>query len=281
MEAGLPGETMNFSMALGFIAAIGVFLHAVFNTADNPSVFYNEGGLVIVIGGTLAAAIICFPIKKIFNLSWVALKKMLFGSQIDYGKVIRQIIDIGEKLRTNPTYLKTEVHNIKEPFLKEAIALVNDGFTEDQIVDVMEQRIQTHAKRYAVETNMFRALSKFPPAFGLMGTTLGMIALLQQLGAADAASRVGPAMAIGLVATLYGIALANLILIPIAENLAEKTREDQTLREIILEGVILLKQKAHPIMIAEKLNSFLLPSERSDLQVNGGNSDRERRKRAA
>ncbi len=253
---------MNFSAIIGFVAAATVFLHSVMTATNNREIFLNEHGLIIVIGGTLAAASICFPIKKIITLSAIALKKMLFGYRIDYPEIIRLIIELGDKARADVSFLKKEAEMIKNPFLREALQLVNDGLTEEQLREIMEQRIDTHAKRYAIETNIFRTLSKFPPAFGLLGTTLAMIALLQTLGSKDATKLIGPAMAIGLVATLYGIALTNFFFIPIAENLSEKNREDTTMRKIILEGVIMIKNKVHPIMIEEKLNSYLLPHER-------------------
>jgi chemotaxis protein MotA len=259
---------MNFSTALGFIGAATVFLHSVLTSTDNREIFLNEHGIVIVMGGTFAAASICFPVGKIFKLGLVAFKKMLFGNHPNYPEVIKYIIELGDKSRTDPGFLKKEVETVKNPFLKEAIQLVNDGMTEEQLRDILEQRIETHGKRYQIETNIFKTMAKFPPAFGLLGTTLGMIALLQKLGGEDASKKIGPAMSIGLVATLYGISLTNFLFIPISENLAEANREDQTMRKIILEGIIMLKNKMHPLMIEEKLNSYLLPTERVSLREN-------------
>lgn len=253
---------MNFSTLFGMIFAATVFLHSVLTSSDNTAIFLNEHGIVIVLGGTFAAASISFPLKRIFVLSAVAFKKMLFGYNLDYPQIISYIIDLGDKSRLDPNFLKNEVSNIKNLFLQESIQLLNDGVTEEQIREILEQRIDTHYKRSQTELNMFKALSKFPPAFGLLGTTLGMISLLQNLGGTDAAKKIGPAMAIGLVATMYGIALTNFLFIPIAENLNDKNREDTVMRRIILEGVLMIKNKLHPLVIEEKLNSYLLPSER-------------------
>lgn len=266
---------MNFSTFIGFAAAAVVFLHSVLTSTDNRAIFMNEHGIVIVIGGTFAAGAICFPMGKIFKLGFVAIKKMLFGYKIDYREIIKGIIELGDKARGDTQFLKKEVESIDNPFLKEAVHLVIEGFTEEQLRDVLEQRIETHAKRNNIETNIFKTLSKFPPAFGLLGTTLGMIALLQKLGGENAAKQIGPAMAIGLVATLYGISLTNFVFIPIAENLTEKNREDTTMRKIILEGVVMIKNKIHPLMIEEKLNSYLLPNERVSFrdEIKGGGSD--------
>jgi chemotaxis protein MotA len=265
---------MNFSTLFGFLAAATVFLHSVFTSTENRSIFLNEHGIVIVLGGTLAAASICFPLKRIIQLSMIATRKMLFGYHINYPELISYIISLGDRSRTDPNFLKNEVNNIKNPFLKEAIQLVNDGVSDEQLQEILEQRIDTHNKRSQNEVTMFRALSKFPPAFGLLGTTLGMISLLQNLGSAEGAKHIGPTMAIGLVATLYGIALANFVFIPFSENLTEKNREDTIARKIVLEGVIMLKHKLHPLVIEEALNSYLLPSERVHHQGGGASNNR-------
>ena len=111
-------------------------------------------------------------------------------------------------------------------------------------------------------------LQKFPPAFGLLGTTLGMIALMQSLGP-GMESNIGGAMAVALVATLYGVASANFIFIPIAENLTEQTEEDQIARRIIVEGVMMIYHGFPPDFIKENARSFLLPKERGDARVRG------------
>ncbi len=263
---------MNFSTLLGFIGALAVFLHSVLTSTSNRGVFLNEHGIIIVMGGTLTAGAICFPLFRMFKLALMAFKKMLFGQQIDYRATIKQMVEMADKVRTDPNFLKKEVGVIRQPFLKESISLVNDGFPEDQIREILETRIATHKSRNNNETKIFQTMAKFPPAFGLLGTTLGMIALLQELGTEDAVKKIGPAMAIGLVATMYGITLSNFVFIPIAENLAEKNREDTTLRKIILEGVLMLKSRMHPLLIEEKLNSYLLPSERISLR-GGGSGD--------
>src|SRR5947199_6516255 len=98
---------------------------------------------------------------------------------------------------------------------------------------------------------MLRAIGRFPPAFGLLATTLGMIGLLQKIGQPDSQKLIGPAMSVGLIGTLYGITLANLIFIPIAENLTERTHEEIAIRRMIIDGVLLLKSQVNPISLRE------------------------------
>ena len=101
-----------------------------------------------------------------------------------------------------------------------------------------------------------------------MGTTLGMIGLLQSIGNADAFKKLGPSMAVALVATFYGIALANLIFVPLGEHLSQLNREDEVLRQIVMDGVRQLRLKEHPVVVEEHLKSYLLPKERDRFDKN-------------
>jgi len=134
---------------------------------------------------------------------------------------------------------------------------------------ILETRAETHFERYLDEADIFKTMSKFPPAFGLLGTTLGMIALLKSLGAEGGKNAVGPSMAIALVATLYGIGLANFIFIPIAENLTKQAKEDLVARRIVVEGIMLIADAIPAQLVEEYLRSFLLPSERAPLSQPG------------
>jgi chemotaxis protein MotA len=143
------------------------------------------------------------------------------------------------------------------------VSLVATGvLSEKEIRVALEQRLRTIESRYMHEANMFRVIGRFPPAFGLLATTLGMIALLAKIGQPDSQKLIGPAMSIGLIGTLYGIALANLVFIPIAENLTERTQEEVALRRMIVEGAVMIKSQVNPIALRESLNSFLLPKDR-------------------
>ncbi len=258
---------MNYSTIIGFLCAAGVLIFAVISADSARDVLLDGHALMIVLGGTCAAAFVSFPIARIFRLGILAFKKLLGIAGQDYPRIIQDVITIAEGIQTDPQYLRGAVDTVDNPFLKEGLQLLIDGATEEQLVDIMEARIETFRRRYASEVTMFRTIGKFPPAFGLLGTTFGMIALLNRLGQADAQKMIGPAMAIGLVATLYGIGLTNFIFIPIAENLNSLGAEDFAARKMVLEGLLMVKRRTHPILVEEKMKSFLLPSERDQLTL--------------
>jgi chemotaxis protein MotA len=254
---------MNFSSLIGLLLGVGVMWAALTHTTDNLAFFLDAHGILIVVGGTLAAASISFPIAKVVMLFKVFVLRVLGRNQVDFQGTISQLLELNKKASIGLTAMQEMLPLIKHEFLKEAISLVATGvLTEKEIRQVLETRVKTIEKRYLNEANMFRTIGKFPPAFGLLATTLGMIAVLQKIGQPDSQKLIGPAMSIGLIGTLYGIALANLVFLPIAENLTERTHEEMALRRLIVEGAVLLKQQTNPVAMRESLNSFLLPKDR-------------------
>jgi chemotaxis protein MotA len=257
---------MNMSSIFGIIAALVVFSVALFTSTSSYGIFLDVHAILIVLGGTAAAALISFPLKTFVTLTKVFAKRVLGKYSNAHEKVIHEIVDLAGGYRDNPNYLNDKVETIQTPFLKEGVQmLLAGGMTPEKMDRIMRKRALTHYKRHEEEAGIFKIIAKFPPAFGLLGTTLGMIGLLQSLGSPDSFKKLGPAMAIGLVATLYGIATANLVLIPIGENLTKLNKEDEILREMVIDGLKLIRAKEHPSIVEEELKSYLLPSEREKI----------------
>lgn len=257
---------MNFSSVLGVMSALAVLVISILTATKSSKIFLDPHGILIVLGGTAAAGLMCFPLRFYIRIAKVFTNKFLGNYSTRHEIVIHEIVDLARGARDNPDYLKTKAKTLKTPFLTDAVELISQGgISEEAIEEILIKRAMTHSKRYDYDVNVFKTLAKFPPAFGLMGTTLGMISLLQNLGGKDAQKLLGPSMAIGLVATFYGLTLANLVLIPISENLAVINRDDETLRTIVIDGLRLIRRKEHPKVIEEHLKSYLLPHERSEI----------------
>lgn len=254
---------MNFSSFFGVLIGISVMFTALTSTTDNLEVFLDLHGILIVCGGTAAAASISYPLSHLVSLTRVFALRVLGRNKVDYQGTITQLLELNKRASMGLSALSESLNSIQHPFLREAVALVAAGvLSEHEIRTTLEQRIKTVEARYMYEANMFRTIGRFPPAFGLLATTLGMIGVLQKIGQADSQRLIGPAMSVGLIGTLYGIALANLVFLPIAENLTERSHEEVTLRRLIAEGTLMLKSQVNPIAMREGLNSFLLPRER-------------------
>lgn len=260
---------MNFSVFTGIITILVIGSIIVFGSGGGVSTFLNKEGLLIVIGGTLAASFLIFPMKQLFGLARVFFKKILFNKKSKIEDVVKEIVNLAKGLRTQPEFLKTAVTGISDPFLRDGVELLNKKVIDIlEIEEILENRAIVQHEKYEEESEVFKTLSRFPPAFGLMGTTLGMIHLMKSLGKENSFDLIGPAMGISLVATLYGIGVANLILIPFGERLNRLNREEQLLRAMIIKGVILLHKRTHPMIVEEHLLGYLSPGKRQGMVDN-------------
>ncbi|MFZ9595105.1 MAG: motility protein A [Bdellovibrionia bacterium] len=255
---------MNFKSILAFILAGAVLFYGVLESG-NTTIFLNTHAMLIVFGGSVAAGSISFQIDRIFMMFRVFVKRVIQGRTQDYVTLIRQLMLLSDAYRKKSADLEVLIDSSEDLFLKESFLLMMDEILDEEtLIRVLRTRVNTFYQRQMEEMIKFKTVGKYPPAFGLMGTTLSMITLLQKLGQAGGQKVIGPAMALGLVATFFGLALSNLVFNPISENLQDSARENKTKNMIIVEGIRLILQGTSPVILAEELNSFLLPSERID-----------------
>lgn len=253
---------MNLSALFGMILAVGVVAGSVAMATDDWKVFLDIHAAVIVIGGTIAAGLLSFSGKKMITLLQIIWRNVIMKNH-DWALAIKEIVEISKGYRENEKFLKEYAPKIKTHFLKEAIQLMVDGGIDpDELDMILRKRATTMQHRLDEDAEIFKSLSRLAPAFGLLGAVIGMIAMMQSLGGADSFTKVGPALAVALVATLYGIAAANFIFLPLGENLAKLNRHDAITRQMVLDGVRLIRAKKHPLVVEETLRSLLLPSER-------------------
>ena len=258
---------MSFSAPLGFIVSIIVIYFAVTYGIPSSKIFFDPHAAVIVIGGTLAAALICFPMKHFFTLIKVYFRTVTGQTEQATLDTINEIVGLSQQQNEGAQLEQLAQGKISNLFLKESLDLVvQGGLSDEELVDVLDKRVELQNERYRREGNTYKIIGKFPPAFGLVGTTLGMISLLQSLGSPNAFERIGPAMSIALVATFYGLILSNVVIIPVGENLIQSSETDLIRRRIVVDGVRLLKEKKHPLLVEEHLKSYLSPSERNKMK---------------
>lgn len=249
---------MNAAGILGIISGLTVFAYTVSTSSKNAKVFLDPHGMMIVFGGTLTVALLCFPLARLFAALKIVLRKLLGKSEYDYSETIDIIVNTSQVYRSNPKASLEQIPSHAHPFFKEGMQMLVDyGFNSDDLNNILQNSNDGKKKRDQDEVKVWHTISRFPPAFGLLGATVGMISLLQTLGEPGAQDRVGPAMATALVATFYGLTFANLIFIPIAEKMNEVANQDAVMRNLIREGILLIQEKRHPLLISEYLRSFL------------------------
>lgn len=257
---------MNIFSLASLVFIIGVVILGIITTitpkeyhmfADLPAIF-------LVLGGTLGAAAITVQINRLGLLLKAFFIRLLTGKRIYYKNIIKDMMGLAEEYRGGAT-ISSLKEKSKEPFIIEGLQMMEDNIIKgEDLFELLEERVENMFHHYSEEANRFKNLGKYPPAFGLMGTVLGMIALLSNLGGADAMKMIGPAMGTCLVATFLGIVVANVFILPIGDSLADNAKEINLKNKIIIEGLRLISEKTNPVIVAEKLNSFLLPSERLD-----------------
>jgi chemotaxis protein MotA len=256
---------MNFGAISAMVLAIGVFLYGlILSGGDSLKIFYDFPSVFIVFGGVIAATAISFQYKRMFSMVKFVIGRVVKGKFADFRGLITEIIQAVDGYRKGES-LKSISDKSTDPFFKEALELLDGGvMSADQVFAVLEERNDNLFHLYSEDAGKLKIVGKYPPAFGMMGTTIGMIVLLANLNGADAIKKVGPAMGVCLITTLYGTVLANFGFLPLADNLVEQSKETYLKNRIIIEGIKQLHAKENPIVVAEKLNSFLLPGDRLD-----------------
>jgi chemotaxis protein MotA len=256
---------MNVTALGGILAVNIVFFASVFIALGDFVTFYDGPSVLIVFGGTISSLFVFVPMKDL-KLMVGSLKGQAFStSTFNYAQSVEDVISLAQERRKGESAYDAAVKKVRSPFLQDAASILfwtDSEVSGDEFRDLLETRANTYFKAGTETPKLMNTLAKFPPAFGMMGTVLGLVALLQSLSSPDAKSQIGPAMAVALMTTLYGIMVNNLFITPVSENLSK--RHGDMLREydLIVEGIMLIQQNKPTKYIEEKLNSYLMPEER-------------------
>ena len=247
---------MNPSTVIGMLGGIALLVVSVIATAKDASVFINLPGLLIVLGGTLAATLMSFPLKevlRVFKVFVIVLRNERLYEKGDIDK----IVGIAQLLYQNKVLQAEDVIvNLRNPFLRTGLQLVVDGVPVEDILNLLQWRITRLKAREHAEAQVYRVMGGYAPAFGMVGTLLGLVNMLYDMGGDDFGN-IGVNMAVALITTFYGIVLANLIFKPIAVKLERRTEQRVALLSMVMEGVVLISEKRTPSFIRETLLSFI------------------------
>ncbi|TDB01950.1 motility protein A [Halomonas marinisediminis] len=247
---------MNPSTLIGIVASIVLLASVLFFTAESPHSFLNLPGLAIVVTGTLAATFISYPLREVLRVT--RLVGLVFRRENTYTRD-----DIAELVAMARLWFKGDVRSVEEalehtrnPFLRTGLQLVIANTPEEEILDLLRWRIARLKAREHAEAQIFRTMATYAPAFGMLGTLVGLINMLEVMQAGEI-EVIGPRMAVALLTTFYGILLANLVFKPIAVKLERRTEERLIAMNMVLEGISLITKRRLPSFIEETLNSFI------------------------
>ncbi|MDP6624888.1 MAG: MotA/TolQ/ExbB proton channel family protein [Nitrospinota bacterium] len=248
------------STFLGILSGTGLLFYAIVKQGGFM-IFVNPPALMIVMGGTLAAIFISFPLPRVLKVVQAALQ--VFRRDVEKPLwAIAMIVRLAVKARQKSLIsLEKEMKTVKNRFLKMGLEMVIDGQPGDIIRDVLETESDFIQIRHRSGAHIFQTSGRFSPAFGLIGTLIGLVAMMRGLGAAgdDASRQLGQGMAVALLTTFYGAMMANLFFFPIAEKLRSRSEDESLTTRIIIEGILMIQAGINPRMIERKLNSFLPP----------------------
>ncbi|KPU28211.1 flagellar motor protein MotP [Caloranaerobacter sp. TR13] len=253
---------MDLATAIGFIAGI-VFIVWGISLSGSIKTFIDAPSLVIVLGGTIAATFISYPLSKVFKTLKVV-KNAFMTKNVLPIEIINEIIKLANIARREGLLaLEEAAENIEDMFLKKGIVLIVDGTDPELVRNILETELSFTEERHAEGQSVFEAMGSYAPAFGMIGTLIGLINLLKNLN--DPAS-VGPNMSVALITTFYGSLFANLIFIPLANKLKGRSREEILIKELIVEGLLSIQAGENPRIIEEKLKTFLPPEMRKAME---------------
>lgn len=248
---------MDLATLLGVLGGMGVILGAI-ALGGSVLLFLNPPSLVIVVGGTIAATLIKFPLKHFLGAFKVALHAFRARAE-DPNKLIGEALKLSTVARKSGL-LALENQKISNPFLKQGIQLAVDGNPPEFVRKALTQDIDLAIERHETGQNIFKAIGDSAPAMGMIGTLIGLVQMLSNM---DDPKSIGPAMAVALLTTLYGAVIANAFALPIAEKLALRSKEEQLTKSLILETISGIQEGLNPRVMETLLKTYLPDGQRA------------------
>ncbi|HTU19941.1 MAG TPA: motility protein A [Gemmataceae bacterium] len=252
MDKGtIVGALVGFSCV-----AIAILMHG------KPSDFLDLPGALVAFGGSFSALFIFFPVRAVFG-GFGMLKRCIFEKLPEPSVEIRRLTELALVARRDGMLaLEDRLAEIHDPFLLRGLEMVIDGLPREKIEQTLQIELQYIEERHAMSKKMFDQLGASLPAFGMVGTLIGLIQMLHEL---DDPSNIGAGMAVALVTTFYGALAANLIFLPLAGKLEHRGKEETLLRELMIQGIVALVEGETPRAVESRLKAFLDPKTRQPL----------------
>lgn len=255
---------MEIALAIGTVLAWLVFFGSILVAPGAKlTAFVDYPSLVCVGGGAVAALFMCFPLRNVLTLPKVIIKAF-FPKTPEYGPVIKQIVQFAEIARRDGILaLESKTAEITDPFMLMGVQMAVDGVEAELTEGILRTEMDAIALRHKIGKQMLDQLVKYAPAFGMIGTLIGLIIML---GNMDDPAAIGPGMAVALLTTLYGAMLANMTFGPMGDKLAFYSRQEIIVLEIIVRGIQAIQAGDNPRMIEQKLLTYLPRAQRGKIE---------------
>ena len=253
---------MDITTVIGTFLGFGLVLFAMAGGEGGLLIFVHVGSFMIVGGGTVSVTLMHFPLDVIRGIVKVTLRTFLFKLNSPAQEIDRIIEYANLARKEGLLALESKVKEVDDAFFSKGVQLVIDGFPADTVRDIMELEAEWQRQRHVTGKKMLDAMGSYAPAFGMIGTLVGLVQMLQNL---SDPSKIGGGMATALLTTLYGAMAANMLFLPLAGKLEVRADEEALLRELMIEGIVAIQSGEGPQLIKEKLKSFVPPTTREAL----------------
>ena len=249
---------MDIATIIGLILGASLVGYAMLS-GGGADAFISPSSVMIVIGGAIASVMTSFPLAK-FLMAGKIFSKTLKHKEQSTQKLIDDLVGYAEIARRDGILsLENATKNAEDPFIIKGIQMAVDGTDPELIDQIMNNELEAIAERHDVGKAIFDAIGRYAPAYGMIGTLVGLILMLRSM---DDPASLGPNMAIALITTLYGSMFANMFALPIADKLGMRNDEELLFKTIIIKGVMSIQSGDNPRIVEQKLKTFLPPSMR-------------------
>lgn len=256
---------MDIATLVGIIIGIvsifgGIFIAATQANAGMAG-FISESSFAIVFGGMVASVSVAFPLQDVLKLG-AAMGAVFKGSKLRLGDVVDDAVAVAEVGRKGAVELEKNIDSIRNPFFRDGAQMVVDGYSLEELTDILNTRIDYREVREKSQADLFKTMGMMAPAWGMIGTLIGLVIMLMGFGGEGGGTEaLGAGMSAALITTFYGAVFANLFFLPMAAKLNTRISFTSTLQAMLVEASRLIHQKKHPLIVREKLNSFIPPKE--------------------
>jgi len=247
---------VDIATLVGLLCALGLIIGSMLMGSAPITAYIDVPSIMVVIGGAMAAALICFPLRSMLGSPKVALKVLLNKNE-DLGELVAQLVALAETARRDGLLaLESKVSEIQNPLVRTGIQMAVDGGTPESVEEVLRSEVSAIANRHKEGKAIMDQLGRFAPAYGMIGTLMGLIMMLSDM---SDPSSIGSGMAVALITTLYGAIVANVFFSPFAEKLGLLSKQELIATEIAIRGVMAIQSGESPRAIDQKLQTFIPP----------------------
>jgi len=250
---------MDIATIVGILLGTGSILGGILLMTPDLGMFGSVSSFAIVFGGMIASVSVAFPLQEVLKLG-AAMGAVFKGSKEKLGDEVDGAVEVSETARKGVAELESQVSNIDNPFFRDGVQMVIDGMAIDELTDILSTRIDYRESRERTQADLFKNMGVMSPAWGMIGTLIGLVVMLSGFGEGGT-DTLGAGMSAALITTFYGAVFANLFFLPMSAKILTRVAFHSTQQSLYLEAVRLIHQKKHPIIVREKLNSFIPPKE--------------------